>query len=141
MLRTFPTINALAAAAVILSMGAVQAQERTVYRCTTATGAIVFSDTECMGNGGKLNLKSLSEEELAKRKAERDANNARDANLANQVQANRLSNEQAARAAQDQQVQLNKSISDKFEQERNQKNATVVSAPNVSQSAPITTAP
>lgn len=137
MFRTFLTINALAVVAMIFPTGLAQAQERTVYRCVNAAGAIVFSDKECVGNTAKLNLKSLSEEELAKRKAERDANNARDSNLANQVQSNRLANEQAARAAQDQQVQLNKSISDRFEQERNQKNSTVVSAPNVSAPVPF----
>lgn len=135
--RTLHTVATITAVAAAMAAGAAHAQERTVYRCVNASGVVVFSDKECVGNTARLNIKSLSEEELAKRKAERDANNARDANLANQVQANRLATEQAARAAQDQQAQAGKAIADRLEQERTQRNATVVSNPNASQPLPF----
>lgn len=138
MSRAFPTIQAVLAATMALAGIAAQAQDRTVYRCVNAAGVIVFSDQECMGNTAKVNIKSPSEEELAKRKAERDANNARDTALANQVQADRLAREQAGRAAQEQQMQVNRAQAEKLEQERNQRNSAVNSAPNVSQPVPFT---
>lgn len=139
MSRAFPPVKAMIFATAVLVLGAAHAQERTVYRCIDASGKVVFSDTECVaGKTAKLSMKSLSEEELAKRKAEHDANTARDTSLANQTQANRLANEQAARAAQAEQGRLSKSIADQMEQERNQKNATVTSAPNVATPVPFT---
>lgn len=139
MSRAFPTLQAITLIAATLVCGVAQAQDRTVYRCVNGAGVIVFSDKECMGNTSKINIKSPSEEELAKRKAERDANNARDSALANQVQADRLAREQAGRASQEQQMQVNRSQAEKLEQERNQHNSSVNSAPNVSQPVPFTT--
>jgi Skp family chaperone for outer membrane proteins len=140
MLRAFPTIHVVvAAAALAMGFGAAQAQQRTVYRCVNAAGAVVFSDTECpTGKTARVNLKSASEEDLARAKAEHDAKTFRDANLANRVQADRIASEQAARAAQDQQAQQNRAANLQFEQERNQRNAAVNSAPNVAQPVPFT---
>jgi hypothetical protein len=115
------------------------AQERIVYKCTNAAGAIVFSDKECAGRAAQLNLKATKDEDLSQQKAEHDARVQQDKALADQIQAQRLAEEQAARAAQDQQMQVIKALADKFEQERSQRNGAVVSSPNVTQSAPTLT--
>ena len=116
-------------------------QERLVYKCTNAAGVVAFSDKECAAHAAQLNLKTQTDEDFFKQKAEHDAKVLHDKALAEQMQSSRLAEEQTARAAQDQQTQVNKALADKFEQERAQRNGAVVSSPNVMQSAPIQSAP
>jgi hypothetical protein len=117
------------------------AQERFVYKCTNAAGVSEFTDKECMGGATQIDLKVPADEDYLRQKAEHDARVSHDKALADQLQATRLAEEQAARAAQGQQMQSNRALADKFEQERTQKNSSVVSSPNVTQPAPIITLP
>jgi hypothetical protein len=80
-----------------------QAQERAVYKCMDEAGVVVFSDKECQGRLSKLNINAPTDAEMTQLKAEHDAKVSRDKALADEVEARRLAQEQAARAAQDQQ--------------------------------------
>lgn len=117
------------------------AQERTVYKCTNAAGVTVYTDKECPGRASQLNLKAPADDDLSQKKAEHDAKVSQDKALADQIQARRLSDEQAARAVQDQQVQVDRAVAAKFEQERAQRNSAVVSNPAVTQIVAPTTSP
>jgi uncharacterized protein (DUF3084 family) len=117
------------------------AQERVVYKCTNADGVSEFTDKECTGGATQIDLKVPTDENFLQKKAEHDARVLHDKALADQLESTRLAEEQAARAAQSQQMQSNRALADKFEQERTQKNSSVVSSPSVNQPAPIITLP
>lgn len=131
-------LQALGIALAALSMATdLYAQKSTVYKCTNASGVVVFSDKACMGPTTIKNVKTSGDDaDMQQRKSESDARISRNTTLANQVQASRISREQAGRAAQDQQVQSTKAVGNRMEQERTQRNAATVSDPGVSQSAP-----
>ena len=138
--RSKPKAIAVAVASIFVLVGG-HTQGQTVYKCTNAAGAIVFSDKLCAGAVSVEGLRTSAESDLLQRKTEHDLTVSRDKALANQMEANRIANEQAGRSAQDQQTQVNRTLADKVEQERVQKNATVISSPGVSESAPIRTLP
>lgn len=135
-------LQALGIAVVGLSMATdVCAQSKIVYKCTDATGVVVFSDKACVGRTTVKNIKTPGDADMQERKSESDARISHDTELANQVQASRITREQAGRAAQDQQVQSTKAVESRVTQDRTQKNAATVSDPGVSQSVPIKTYP
>ena len=131
----------LCPALVLLMLGTLPAQAQVVYKCSNAKGVVAFSDKECATTGAKLNVKAPVDADMVQQKADHDAKVARDRALAEQIEASRLSSEQAGRALQDQQMLVNRAQADRVEQERNQINSTVLSSPNVTQPAPVLTAP
>ena len=125
-----------------LAAGAAQAQQLRVYQCKTAKGEVVFSDRVCTGPASVKEVKLADEPaDMAQRKAQSDARISRDKTLAGQVESSRLAREQAARSAQDQQVQASRAASERVDQERARQNAATVSDPSVTQSAPTLTVP
>lgn len=134
---------AVASIAIALIFGCVSsyAQKRTVYKCKSAAGVVVFSDRECAGNASEKTIPSPSEEELQKRKAEHDAVVIRDKTLGDQIEARRIAQEQAGRAAQDKQMQFNKALGEQYEQELARRRAEVRSLPRITQPAPVNTPP
>ncbi|NVO05506.1 MAG: DUF4124 domain-containing protein [Rhodoferax sp.] len=123
-------------AGMLLALG-VQAQGQTIFRCKNAAGIQVFSDRECVNAKPLKPVQIPLEADSPERKSEQDARVSRDKALADQLQARRMAYEQAGRAAQDQQMQVNRAIADKFEQERNLKNSAVTTRLNDSV-APLT---
>jgi Skp family chaperone for outer membrane proteins len=129
------------AVALILGGTCSYAQKRIVYECKSAAGVVVFSDRACVGNASEKNISKAPDEELQARKAEHDAAVIRDKALGDQLEARRIAQEQAGRAAQEQQMQVNKAIGDKYEQELARRRAEVRSLPRITEPVPVSTPP
>lgn len=117
------------------------AQNRAVYKCVNSAGTVVFSDKVCQGKWSSVRNKAPTDAAMTQQKAEHDARISRDKQLATEVETGRLAREQEGRAAQNQQMQVNKALSGKVDSERAQRNSSVNSAPGINQSTPTTTVP
>jgi Domain of unknown function (DUF4124) len=111
-------------AAIYLAGGHAQAQ--TYFKCTDATGKVHFTDTGC-GTMTGVPLAKSAGTNLPERKAQNDARVERDRALANRLESDRLGNEQAARAVQARQLEVDREVAGRVYQEREARKASTIS--------------
>jgi len=126
---------------VLLTFASCPLHGQVVFRCKNVAGEVVFSDKSCTGDLSAANVLPLVDSDSSQRKAEHDAIVSRDKALAAQVEASRMAREQAQISAANQQLQANKAVNDRYEQERSKQNAATVSSPGVTQVTPVGTFP
>ncbi len=97
------------------------------YQCKDASGNVRFSDRACKANVPPKTVEPSTGIVTPERKAAADARIQRDITLADQIQSQRRAAEQAAAAAQSQQVQSSKAIESTVGQERAQKASAATS--------------
>ena len=112
---------------------------QTFFRCTDDTGKVEFSDKGCKGSPGVPMVKP-ADPDAAALKTQSDARIQRDKALANQLEANRISSENAGIAAQQRQLQVDQGVAGRLAQERDARNAATVSVlpqTQLSDTAPV----
>lgn len=116
-------------------------QAQTYFKCRNAAGEIQYSDRACEGGLTAVEGVLPAATDSPERKAESDARIQRDRTLADRLESERRSREEAGRRAQDQQDQVNRSIANQVDQQRAKDNQPSPNARNTKDIVPTYTLP
>ncbi|CAN5479233.1 hypothetical protein BH11PSE7_BH11PSE7_00620 [soil metagenome] len=114
-------------AAGTLAAACAHAQTPAFFKCTDAAGNIQFTDTACHNTRASEPVVPAGNSALPERKMQNDTRVQRDKRNASQMEASRLAEDAAGRAAQDRQLAVARDIAERLSRERAARNAATVS--------------